>query len=247
MQIDDRLFAIMAVLFGLGGYANLMPAVKAGRRVGAPLWIIVVSPMAIAYVWMACQHMQPNSFGWRNISYAAVLGDAIVLPLLLSFAAWGWERIGGVFNDTRYVGWKWNVGCYTIGLIAGIGFHLSGGPTNGNSPDLDVRLHSSPTSLAHNLGIIPAIGGTVLNVVVPLMDNWLRPKVTNLTAVGRASEANIPPTVPTRIVVLMACMLAVYGGLLVVDQVRTGLPVSSSWYLSLHWLDADVRWPLHLW
>jgi hypothetical protein len=217
-----NVFVLVIVGVAIVMFALLTHFIKSGRPWMAATTVWVASPLVVLGVWWLVQKGQPyfSEMSFGSISYAAVVGDIVVLPAAAIVTAYGWKAAANEMAPFWKSGW-WLAISSLIGLAAGIGFHLMGGPANSNSSELSVRLHDSPLSWAHNLGVFTALFGAFVFALVPLL----------FTAAGRSLG-------------LLAVAIGIigWGGLSVIDNIRMRLPLDSYWRFNPQWMDVDFDW-----
>lgn len=221
-SLGRLLFIAAVVLVAIGMFNMMVGAITSGRAALSILGVLAASPLVIGATWLLVQQGQPgvSSFTLKNISYAASAGDLLVLPIVVWLAATAWNRYGDqvpAFFKSDY----W----FAISLVAGFAIgtfaHLSGGRSNSNSLVLSEQLHDSATSWAHNLGVFPAIAGTLIYVLVPLL--FVRDALL--------------------MAIIATCVLFVgWGSLVVIDNMRANLDPSNAWHFNPQWLDVRMDW-----
>jgi hypothetical protein len=223
--IARNVFVVTMCAVAIVNYLVLTHFITQGRAVSSLFTVWVASPAVMFSVWLLIQQAQPSCCSFGSISYAAVLGDVLVLPAAAYIAALGWRASSSEMAAFWKSGW-WMAIAFAVGLIGGICFHLMGGRSDSQSDILSERLHDSPLSWAHNIGVFPALLGALVCTLVPLL------------TVGSG-----------RVWFFWALGIAVvgWGGLVVIDTVRMKLPTTSWWHFNPQWMDIEYDWStLHL-
>lgn len=212
-----NLFVALMVVIASVMSSVLAHKVMSGQAVPSFDWILIASAGLIVTVWLLVQRRQPalSTFNWQTISYAAVVGDTIVLPTLIVVDANGWESLGDAIGPF-WKGWVWYSITLLIGLAVGIGLHKSGGKSDSKSFKIEERLHDSATSWAHNLGVVTTVGSVIPRTVIPLFtvsSGWLWAGIT------------------------LVLLVFGWGGLVVADEIRR-----RQRKFDPHWLDTIMDW-----
>ena len=217
------LFVGGVIVAGGAAFAFISQATLQGRRITGALGILAASPLVMFTVWWAIQKGQPSLSG-LSLAHASwsALSDFVVIPTAVAMAANGWRHMDYYRYEISefWLSREWLILSYLIGFWIGLGLHLMGGHADSHSAVLSERLHDSATSWAHNLGVVPALAGTLIATIIPLFTTYAARKWAWLAT---------------------ACV-AIWLGLAIADSVRAGLDPSNPLYFDPHWLDVVMDW-----
>lgn len=211
--------AVGAVSFGLLTYC-----MRLGRPMPSIGVVLIASPAVIVATWLFVQRGTPaiSTFNLGNISYAATFGDLLFLTTVVGLTARQWQ-ISSAAIPQMFSGRGWIAISFGAGLLYGLFTHyVMGGKPDSNSPHLGEQMHDSATSWVHNLGVTPAIAGAVFCMVIPLF---------------------FTPGARPAALVISAILVVGWGGLVVVDILRSQLDPSHPLFFSPQWLDVVMDWP----
>lgn len=227
-RFGRAVFVGLMVGIGLGMFGG-MRIIRTGNTPGSVLLVYLSSLGLMLIVWALLQQGRPSfgSIDLRQASFAALLGDTIVLPATIWLVTLSWKQLNHEALHSFWLSGWWFWLSFLIGLSGGIGFHVMGGRADSRSPDQNVRLHDSPTSWAHNLGVFPALLATIVYTLLPLLVTSGAHRELAWWALG---------------VVLVG-----WGGLSTLDWARMTFPaIFQSWRHNPHWLDSDytawIKW-----
>lgn len=205
-------------------YLLLVDNIKNGNAFRSALGVWIVSPVLVLFVWVFVQKAQPSAstLTWGNISYAAVVGDIVILPAAAYVVSYGWKMAGAEVPSFFRSGW-WLLLAFAVGVAGGRFFHTLGGKSDSSSPILSEQLHDSPLTWTHNVGIFPALMGALIHTILPLV----------FTASGRGYFWGA-----------LSITVVGWGFLQAIDAWRTAnLPPTSYWYFNPQWMDVPFNWP----
>lgn len=166
------LFVALVLFVGGWLFMALCSVVRSGQAWASVAIMLTTTVGLMSLTWLIMQRGNPRirTMTSRDFSYAAILGDALVVPAVATITAMGWNA-GNHGISAFWRSWVWTLLPAGFGLACGIAFHMMGGRSDSQSSVRTERLHDSATSWAHNLGSLPAIAGTFLCTVLPLFTN----------------------------------------------------------------------------
>lgn len=214
------LFVVIVAIFAVIAAYLLGQATQIGDRFQAPMIMLIAGPAFMLMMWLLVQRGRAVTLDIRNISWAAVFGDLLVLTTVFWLLAMAYSKYGHWVDDF-WTSKPWFAISMAIGFAVGFAVHIRGGKSDSSSPELTVRLHDSATSWAHNIGVFSAVIAVLVFTIVPLF-----------TVAGARTWA----------VAVIAVLAVGMGGLMIADAKRASLPASHPLHHNTQWFDGEMEW-----
>lgn len=172
--MTQRKFWLVTALWASSAYLLLVGSFWLSRDypvIGSLLAVFAIYVASPIAMWRSATKYERRSF--REVfdlkigSWAFLIGDTVVLPLMAVFMTSGWHEEVPV---TTTVNPSLVLGCLGVGVLVGGLFHWLDG-LNYKSAGAEEAL-DSPTKITHDFCAYPVLFGGLIYGAIPLVQNW---------------------------------------------------------------------------